>query len=74
MVRRNPPQKSAPKIVPFLPDQFRRLASLKAIYPGIPHDRMGIKETAHKFASRERSRIATQGTQIFILTYIDSME
>jgi hypothetical protein len=63
--------KSAPKIVPFLPflpDQFRGLASSNAICPGIPHERMRIKETAHKFASSERTRIANHGTQTFILT------
>jgi hypothetical protein len=65
--------KSAPKIVPFLPflpDQFRGLASSNAICPGIPHERMRIKTTAHKFASSERARIANHGTQIFILTYV----
>ena len=65
--------KSTPKMVPvlpFLPDQFRGLASSIAIYPGIPHERMRIKNTAHKFASSERSRIANHGTQIFILTYV----
>jgi hypothetical protein len=69
--------KSAPKIVPFLPDQFRGLASLCAMSPGIPHDRLGIDETAHKFATREgRSPaiVANGESQIFILTYIDSME
>ena len=66
--------KSAPKIVPVLPDQFRGLASLKAISSGSPHDGMGIKETAHKFATSERARIASHGMQIFILTYIDLIE
>jgi hypothetical protein len=69
--------KSAPKIVPFLPflpDHFRGLASLKALYSGSPHDGMGIKETAHKFATSVRARIASHGMQIFILTYIDLME
>ena len=74
---RNGTPKSTPKMVPFLPflpDHFRGLASLKAIYSGSPHDGMRIKETAHKFATSERARIASHGMQIFILTYIDLME
>ena len=72
--------KSAPKIVPvlpflpFLPDQFRGLASLKAISSGSPYDGMRIKEAAHKFATSERARIASHRMQIFILTYINLME
>ena len=69
--------KSEPKIVPFLPfrpDHFRGLASLKAIYSGSPYDGMRIKEAAHKFATSERARIASHRMQIFILTYIDLME
>jgi len=61
-------------VLPFLPDKFRALASSNAIYRGIPHDRMRIKETAHQFASSERAGIAIHGIQIFILTYIDFIE
>ena len=77
---RNGTPKSTPKMVPvlpvlpFLPDHFRGLARLKALYSGSPHDGMGIKETAHKFATSVRARIASHGMQIFILTYIDLME
>ena len=70
---RNGTPKSTPKMVPFLPflpDHFRGLASSNAIYPGIPHERMRLKNTAHKFASSERTRIANHGTQIFILTSV----
>jgi LDH2 family malate/lactate/ureidoglycolate dehydrogenase len=61
-------------VLPFLPDQFRGLASSNAICPGIPQEPMRIKETAHQFASSERAGIASHGIQIFISTYIDSIE
>ena len=57
---RNGTPKMVP-VLPFLPDQFIRLASLYAMSPGIQHGLLGIDETAHKFAAREGAFTRNRG-------------